>query len=35
MGGKISFYSMGEELGSTVTLTIPLSQIPLLKKSEN
>ncbi|WP_017294411.1 sensor histidine kinase [Geminocystis herdmanii] len=34
MGGKISFYSMGEELGSTVTLTIPLSQIPLLKKSE-
>lgn len=34
MGGKISFYSMGEELGSTVTLTIPLSQIPLLKNSE-
>ncbi|BAQ64159.1 ATP-binding protein [Geminocystis sp. NIES-3709] len=31
MGGKISFYSMGEELGSTVTLTIPLSQMPLLK----
>lgn len=31
MGGKISFYSMGEDLGSTVTLTIPLFQLPLLK----
>jgi signal transduction histidine kinase len=31
MGGKISFYSMGESLGSTVTLTIPLSQLPILK----
>lgn len=31
MGGKISFYSMGEELGSTVTLTIPLHQLPVLK----
>ncbi len=31
MGGKISFYSMGEGLGSTVTLTVPLSQLPVLK----
>jgi signal transduction histidine kinase len=31
MGGKISFYSMGEGLGSTVTLTIPLNQLPVLK----
>ncbi|BAQ60113.1 ethylene receptor [Geminocystis sp. NIES-3708] len=31
MGGKISFYSMGESLGSTVTLTVPLSQLPVLK----
>jgi len=31
MNGKISFYSMGEDLGSTVTLSIPLSQLPILK----
>lgn len=31
MGGRISFYSMGESLGSTVTLTIPLSQLPVIK----
>lgn len=31
MGGKISFYSMGESLGSTVTLTVPLAQLPVLK----
>jgi signal transduction histidine kinase len=31
MNGKISFYSMGEYLGSTVTVTIPLSQLPILK----
>ena len=31
MGGKISFYSMGELLGSTVTVTIPLAQLPVLK----
>lgn len=31
MGGKIYFYSMGEGLGSTVTLTIPLSQLPIVK----
>lgn len=35
MGGKISFYSMGEGLGSTVTITIPLSQIPVLKSNES
>ena len=34
MGGKISFYSMGEDLGSTVTLTIPLAQLPVLKSSK-
>jgi signal transduction histidine kinase len=33
MGGKISFYSMGEGLGSTVTLTIPLSRLPILKSN--
>ena len=31
MGGKISFSSMGEGLGSTVTFTIPLWQLPVLK----
>ncbi len=31
MGGKISFYSMGENLGSTVTLIIPLAQLPVVK----
>jgi signal transduction histidine kinase len=31
MGGKISFYSMGEGLGSTVTITIPLAKLPVLK----
>lgn len=29
MGGKISFYSMGEDLGSTVTFTVPLFQLPV------
>ncbi|MBE9222955.1 GAF domain-containing sensor histidine kinase [Cyanobacterium stanieri LEGE 03274] len=32
MGGKISFYSMGEDLGSTITLTIPLTQVPIIKE---
>ncbi|AFZ48376.1 GAF sensor signal transduction histidine kinase [Cyanobacterium stanieri PCC 7202] len=32
MGGKISFYSMGEDLGSTVTLTVPLMQLPIIKE---
>ena len=31
MGGKISFYSMGEDLGSTITLTVPLSQLPVIR----
>jgi signal transduction histidine kinase len=31
MGGKISFYSMGESLGSTVTFTIPLKHMPVIK----
>lgn len=31
IGGKISFYSMGENLGSTVTFSMPLNQKPLLK----
>lgn len=35
MGGKISFYSMGEFLGSTVTFTVPLSQLPILKTESN
>ena len=35
MGGKISFYSMGEGLGSTVTLTIPLNQLPVLKSNHS
>jgi signal transduction histidine kinase len=30
MGGSINFYSMGEGLGSTVTLTVPLYQEPLM-----
>lgn len=34
LGGKISFYSMGEGLGSTVTFTIPLNHIPLLKSED-
>jgi signal transduction histidine kinase len=31
MGGTISFYSMGDGLGSTVTFTIPLSHLPVIK----
>lgn len=31
MGGKIDFYSMGEGLGSTVTFTVPLSHIPVMR----
>jgi len=34
MNGKISFYSMGEHLGSTVTVTIPLTQLPIIKTEE-
>ncbi len=35
MGGTINFFSMGEELGSTVTFTVPLFQIPVLKASDD
>ena len=35
MGGEISFYSMGEGLGSTVTLTVPLWQLPVIKTKTN
>ncbi|MGB2923677.1 MAG: ATP-binding protein [Limnothrix sp.] len=35
IGGKVSFYSMGEDLGSTVTFSMPLNQKPLLKKLLN
>lgn len=31
MGGNISFYSMGDGLGSTVTFTVPLSHLPVIK----
>ena len=31
MGGTISFYSMGDGLGSTVTFTVPLSHLPIIK----
>jgi signal transduction histidine kinase len=31
MGGTISFYSMGEGLGSTVTFTVPLNHLPVIK----
>ncbi len=30
MGGEVHFYSMGEDLGSTVTFTIPLYQKPVM-----
>ena len=35
MGGIISFYSMGEGLGSTVTFTVPLSHLPVIKTSQS
>ena len=35
MGGKVSFYSMGEGLGSTVTFTVPLNYIPVMKTVES
>ncbi|RMF26912.1 MAG: histidine kinase, partial [Cyanobacteria bacterium J083] len=34
MGGKISFYSMGEGLGSTVTFSVPLHHLPVMKTSD-
>ncbi|MGB0560788.1 MAG: GAF domain-containing sensor histidine kinase [Spirulinaceae cyanobacterium] len=32
MGGSIEFFSMGENLGSTVTFTVPVVDLPLVKK---
>lgn len=32
MGGQVNFFSLGEDLGSTVTLTIPLQQLPIIIK---
>ena len=34
MGGTISFYSMGEGLGSTVTFTVPLVNLPVIKTTQ-
>ena len=34
MNGKIYFYSMGEGLGSTVTFTIPLQYVPVIKTAK-
>ena len=34
MGGNISFYSMGDGLGSTVTFTVPLSHLPVIKTAQ-
>ena len=31
MGGVVNFYSMGDELGSTVTFTVPLAQEPVMR----
>ena len=35
MGGTISFYSMGDGLGSTVTFTVPLSHLPIIKTAQS
>ncbi|MGK7943114.1 MAG: ATP-binding protein [Microcystaceae cyanobacterium] len=35
MGGNMEFFSMGEELGSTVTFTIPLYTLPVLTHTED
>lgn len=35
MGGTISFYSMGEGLGSTVTFTVPLAHLPVIQTSQS
>ncbi len=34
MGGEVQFFSMGEGLGSTVTFTVPLFQMPVMKTSQ-
>jgi signal transduction histidine kinase len=31
MGGQVDFYSMGEGLGATVTFTVPLDHLPIMK----
>jgi signal transduction histidine kinase len=31
MGGSVAFFSMGEDLGSTVTFSILLDHLPVLK----
>lgn len=35
MGGTISFYSMGDGLGSTVTFTVPLNHLPVIKTAQS
>jgi PAS domain S-box-containing protein len=35
MGGQVDFYSMGEGLGSTVTFTVPLYQMPVMKSIQS
>ncbi|WP_229641060.1 sensor histidine kinase [Waterburya agarophytonicola] len=35
MGGTISFYSMGDGLGSTVTFTVPLTHLPVIKTAQS
>jgi signal transduction histidine kinase len=35
MGGNIAFFSMGEELGSTVTFSVLLDHLPVLKTEKN
>ena len=35
MGGTISFYSMGDGLGSTVTFTLPLTHLPVIKTAQS
>ncbi len=35
MGGEVNFFSLGEGLGSTVTFTVPIFQLPLLIASGN
>jgi signal transduction histidine kinase len=34
MGGQVQFYSMGEGLGATVTFTVPLQVLPVIKTSD-
>ncbi|MBF2019031.1 MAG: GAF domain-containing protein [Hydrococcus sp. C42_A2020_068] len=35
MGGQVDFYSMGEGLGSTVTFTVPLNHMPVMKSVQS